>query len=164
MRASAKVPDATQFGAPSERGMHIHIILPRPKAAGGLPWNSPAEEAGESAAGREKRNELQYAREWGGAACKGERKGRGRVAGKDKEKRGGEGRLQTCQQPGQGEPRLLAPSHSHSFHKRRPNLRTSSQGEGASLQPGRSKFRTEAGRPVFQDGSDLGSKLVGLRR
>lgn len=37
-------------------------------------------------------------------------------AGKDKEERGGERRLQTPEQPGQGEPRLLAPSPPHSFH------------------------------------------------
>lgn len=59
--------------------------------------------------------------------------------------RGGERRLETCQQSGQGEPQLLAPSHLHSFHKHQPNLRASSQGEEATLQPGRSSgLRREA--------------------
>lgn len=91
-----------------------------------------------------------------------ERPGTRAMLGKTK-RRGGEGRLETCQQSGQGEPRLLAPTHSHSFLKHRPNLTASSQGEGTSLQPGRSKFRTEAGRPASQEGSDLRTKLVGLR-
>lgn len=42
-----------------------------------------------------------------------------------------------------------------------PSLRTSGQGEGTSLQPARSKFRTE---PTSQKGSGLGGSLVELRR
>lgn len=69
-----------------------------------------------------------------GQPARAKEKARDALLGKTKRK--GEGRLQTCQQPGQGEPRLLAPSHSHSFHKRRPNLRTSSQGRGPPCSPG----------------------------
>lgn len=79
--------------------------------------------------------------------------------------RGGEGRRdeKLANSLAKVNPKLLAPTHSHSFLKQRPNLRASSQGEGASLQPGRSKFRTEAGRPASQKGSDLRTKLVGLQ-
>lgn len=160
----SKMPPSS--GHPLKGSCTGTLFSPGPKPQGVCPTTAPAE-ARESAAGRQRRAEEDRTPVQTGMGC-GSLQGRRRRPGtrfwERQRGKGRGGRLQTCQQPGQGEPRLLAPSHSHSFHRRRPNFRTSSQGEGASLQPRRSQFRTEAGRPVSQQGRDSGSKLVGLQR
>lgn len=82
----SKMPPS--LGHPLKGSCTSTLFSPGPKRQGVCPTTAPAE-ARESAAGRQRRTGLQYSREWGAAARKGE--GLGRASGKDKEGRGGEG-------------------------------------------------------------------------